>query len=721
MVEIISGVTKKPSASKLLQTFFEQHKTLEGSLYIGYPIIGTAEGPFPIDAMWISEKAGLTIFHLIEGPNLNQEDVFSEQDDIYNKMEAKLKVHKELMERRTLCVQPNVVTYAPAFSGNIKEISQSDAYIICNTDDNLFNVLQSFQWGNSRYYEKLLSTIQAVSTIRSRGRRRFANTEHSRGAKLKSLEDSIATLDRYQGKAVIETVDGVQRIRGLAGSGKTIVLALKAAYLHAQHPEWKIAVTFNTRSLKGQFKRLINTFYIEHTNMEPDWDRLSILNAWGAPGDKERSGIYYIFCKEHNIQYYDFSVARMEFSQADNLFHMVCQRALDQVRDYHSLYDAILIDEAQDFSPAFLKMCYEILAQPKRLIYAYDELQNLGTQSLPSPETVFGNDANGNPRVIFNHEDIPQKDVILEKCYRNSRPVLTTAHALGFGIYRKNVASIGTGLVQMFEEAELWEAIGYRVEEGTCADGQHVVLRRTPETSPSFLEEHSELDDLIVFKSFDSVNEQNHWVANEIARNLREDELRFDDIVVINPNPLTTRQAVAPIRAMLFDQRIQSHTAGVDTSPDEFFSESEDSITFTGIYRAKGNEAAMVYVINAQDCYDDSSELAKLRNELFTAITRSKAWVRVLGVGENMAALIREFQAVKEHEFKLDFIYPTVEQRKHLKIVNRDKSNVDRTRVSARKKELSNLIDDLKNGKIFMEDFPPEQIEQITNLLRQGR
>ena len=36
-----------------------------------------------------------------------------------------------------------------------------------------------------------------------------------------------------QGRAVIETVEGVQRIRGLAGSGKTIVLALKAAYLHA--------------------------------------------------------------------------------------------------------------------------------------------------------------------------------------------------------------------------------------------------------------------------------------------------------------------------------------------------------------------------------------------------------------------------------------------------------------------------------------------------------
>lgn len=55
---------------------------------------------------------------------------------------------------------------------------------------------------------------------------------HSRGG-VKGLEDSMANLDNQQSKVVIETVDGVQRIRGLVGSAKTIVIALKAAYLHA--------------------------------------------------------------------------------------------------------------------------------------------------------------------------------------------------------------------------------------------------------------------------------------------------------------------------------------------------------------------------------------------------------------------------------------------------------------------------------------------------------
>ena len=79
----------------------------------------------------------------------------------------------------------------------------------------------------------------------------------------------------------------MQRIRGLAGSGKTIVLALKVAYLHTQNPDWRIGVTFNTRSLKEQFKRFINNFTIEQTGAEPDWENIDILNAWGAPGDKE--------------------------------------------------------------------------------------------------------------------------------------------------------------------------------------------------------------------------------------------------------------------------------------------------------------------------------------------------------------------------------------------------------------------------------------------------
>lgn len=39
--------------------------------------------------------------------------------------------------------------------------------------------------------------------------------------------------------------------------------------------------------------------------------------------------------------------------------------------------------------------------------------------------------------------------------------------------------------------------------------------------------------------------DEDAWVAMEIKKNINEDELRPDDIIVINPDPLTTKRVVA--------------------------------------------------------------------------------------------------------------------------------------------------------------------------------
>ena len=64
MVTIITGTTKKPASSEMLKRFFHRHNELDGYLYIGYPIIGTVEGAYPIDGLWISPDIGLVAFNL---------------------------------------------------------------------------------------------------------------------------------------------------------------------------------------------------------------------------------------------------------------------------------------------------------------------------------------------------------------------------------------------------------------------------------------------------------------------------------------------------------------------------------------------------------------------------------------------------------------------------------------------------------------------------------
>lgn len=713
MVTTIWGTTNKPLSSKALADFFESKPEYEGYLYLGYPIIGTPEGPYPIDALWVSPDKGVVIFNLVEGLDLEGfEDL---QDDSANKLEAKFRTHRELMQGRKLAVALNVVTLAPA-KQNVANLGDDD-YVVCNADslDEWFN---SIEWEDNAAYASLLAVIQSISTIRKSKKRRALKLPDSRGAKLKSLEDSIANLDNRQGQAVIETVAGVQRIRGLAGSGKTIVLALKAAYLHAQHPDWKIAVTFHTRSLKDQFKQLINTFSIEQTSEEPDWSNLHIIHAWGAPGGDSRNGMYYSFCQTHGIEFYDFKSAQNKFGRGRE-FEGSCEEALSAVKEPESLYDVILVDEAQDLSPAFLRLCYEMVGGDKRLVYAYDELQNLNNKSLPPPEEIFGAGEDGRPRVRFQapQPGKPKQDIILEKCYRNSRPVLATAHALGFGIYRTPSEQTGTGLIQMFDQNQLWIDVGYEVVDGQLEEGHEVTLARNTNTSPEFLEQHSPIDDLIQFSCFKSREEQAQWLTENIRTNLSDDELQADDIIVINTNPLSTRKEVGPIRKALFEAGTNSHLAGVDTSPDVFFGSDDESITFTGIFRAKGNEAGMVYIINAQDCYSSFGSLATVRNRLFTAITRSKAWVRVLGVGENMEKLIEEYNQVKARNFQLSFQYPTEEQRKRLNIVNRDLTEEEKRSVQKGAMGLQSLLSDLEAGRVFIEDLGEDQVKRLKEFL----
>lgn len=713
-VTIIRGTNDKPAASGELASAMADCSDLEGQLFIGYPIVSTPEGRHRIDALLVSPELGLVVFDLVEGAVLDGYQ--ARQDDSANRLEARLKTHRELTRGRGLAIPIRTLSFAPG--ARVSE-AETDGDHPRADRSKLPRTLRRLTWNEPerRAYEAALSAIENISSIRKNRKQRSANRPSSRGAKLQKLEASIATLDATQARAVIGTVEDVQRIRGLAGSGKTIVLALKAAYWHVQHPEWRIAVTFNTRSLKGDFRRLIGKFAAE-AGEEPDWRNLRIVNAWGAPGPPDRNGLYYEFCKTHGLDYFDFGSAKQRFRGRE--FPAVCERALDQWRqsdERRPLYDAILVDEAQDLPDSFLRICYEFLHDTRRLVYAYDELQNLVGEPVSSPEKMFGAREDGRPKVRFDGGDDDPRDLILEKCYRNSRPVLTTAHALGFGIYRKPDTPGDTGLVQMFESAQLWTEIGYRRRDGELRDGFPVVLHRVPETSPQFLENHSSLDDLVQFIGFKSKEEQSEWLANAIAENLRQDELRHDDIVVINPEPLTTREETGPIRRRLLDLGIQSHVAGVDTTTDVFFQEDADSITFTGIHRAKGNEAGMVYVINAQDCHGRGRNLARIRNRLFVAITRSKAWVRVLGVGDGMRALEAEYDRLVKCDFDLQFTYPSQEQRQRLRIVHRDMTDAERRRVDKSGQELGNLVKDLESGSVRVEDLDEELLARLKNFV----
>jgi len=56
------------------------------------------------------------------------------------------------------------------------------------------------------------------------------------GAAIRELDKQVASLDDEQELVALQIAPGPQRIRGLAGTGKTVLLAMRAANIHLQEP-----------------------------------------------------------------------------------------------------------------------------------------------------------------------------------------------------------------------------------------------------------------------------------------------------------------------------------------------------------------------------------------------------------------------------------------------------------------------------------------------------
>ena len=108
---------------------------------------------------------------------------------------------------------------------------------------------------------------------------------------------------------------------------------------------------------------------------------------------------------------------------------------------------------------------------------------------------------------------------------------LALAHSLGFGIYREK-------LVQHFEALGLWKEIGYTLEKGALDYGKKVTLSRSVDATPNYFRELLSANQVIINGTFEDVTTQYAFVANEIRKNIVEDELDPDDILVIFPSAL---------------------------------------------------------------------------------------------------------------------------------------------------------------------------------------
>lgn len=658
-------LNKNPS-SKLL---VEHLKGLEDSLdvsdsYIYYrlPIYLTSESSFrKTDVLFISKVYGIFLFKSIEYADrtLNDEilsNSINELEDIYSDIYSKLLKSRLL---RQTPISLNVSIIPVLFFSNCddpndirKGYDWEELHLI--TPSSLKSTIEIYEGEEQIESEKIkeiLAVIEGSKGMSTKSERTFQEDSPStKGRIIDRIENEIEIFDNEQKRAGFNIIDGPQRIRGLAGSGKTVILAMKAAQIHLQQPKAEIVFTYSTKNLYGFIKKLITQFFRQFSDGDPNWDKIHIMHAWGG---KNVEGLYHKTCIDNGIAP---KIWKEVSELGKEAFNEVCKSL-----DNYSLkisYDYVIIDEAQDFPTYFYRLCRRI-AKNNRVIWAYDECQNILNIELQNTVETFGTDSSGQPYIDFNSNPVKDQDLVLHKCYRNPRKILVSAFALGMGIY--------SNIVQLPESKELWEDWGFEVVSGDYNTNDTMKIMRPSKNSPLLKNELLDTaEDIIKFNYFDSIEEECSHVVENILEDL-DQGLRPEDIVVISLDDRYARKYFKIISSKLAGNSIFSFNL-LDAP---FFNTKfnvKNEITLSTVYRAKGNEAPQIYIVGVDQVFKNK-DFPDARNKIFTAMTRAKGWVSITGTGCFAEEFYEEMKKVIDSDFELSFIMPDLEK---LKVFQRD-------------------------------------------------
>lgn len=479
-----------------------------------------------------------------------------------------------------------------------------------------------------------------------------------------NIENQIHKLDIQQERISKVIPPGPQRIRGIAGSGKTILLCQRAVHMHLKYPEWKIAIVFWTKSLYNTMykyiKRYIDIFTEGEIHYNPDGN-LKIYHAWGGKG---KNGLYSEIAKLNSQ--HSFTVNELKQQGIDSYgFFYACQQLLESTKgQLIPYYNAILIDEGQDLigpsqykyneKQPFYWMAYQSIKPLNNglrcMSWAYDEFQDLNTLKIPSYKEIFGKGDTYQKLVKGPiYEGNINKSEVMKKCYRTPYQIFIAAHALGMGIFRKK------GVLTCFTNKEEWEAIGYKIEQGGFNKKGLIKIKRPRDNNLNIIENYDSKD-LISIVNFENQNEMYDRLADEIRKDIVCHKLQpSKDILIINLGYKSENKKI--IQALNWKdinayqpQEPHLNTVGsrfLEKIPDRFW--MDDGVTIAQAIEAKGNEATMVYVVGVEKAFREDyniDNMIKQRNQLFVSITRAKCWVKLMGVNISEESMSEINQAI---------------------------------------------------------------------------
>ncbi|MGD8777922.1 MAG: 3'-5' exonuclease [Ignavibacteria bacterium] len=374
------------------------------------------------------------------------------------------------------------------------------------------------------------------------------------------LQD-LKLLDLEQENFAKSLGDGHYLIKGVAGSGKTLVLAYRARYLLHLHPNWNILFVCYNKSLKNYVEKMINNIFDAQNNT------INISHFHKLVKIKSGNSVA--------------PITNESSEQWDERVGIILRQATSSNRVIGGKYDAILLDEAQDFSTEWLRGIRDLLNQSDSLTIALDPAQD-----------VYGR------KRIWKDAKIDivggRRSRKLKQSYRNTSEILKLAIQFqGFETY---------------------------IEEDD-GNPENILV-------PEEIERHGEKPNISKLNSPSDIIEQIQLDINNLIATGR---YSYKDIGII----VCSKQ--------IFDTSANSPSIlnGIPTKSLLFSNErnifniDEDTVKIITVESSKGLEWKVVFLIGVDDMPRSGRELKHERNLIYIGITRAQEQINIYFNKEN--------------------------------------------------------------------------------------